>query len=504
MRALLKDVFLHLGATLDESDERVLAATLPAEGPAAQLSARLGGQRELRVVFDSADLKPGSELVAPGSHLLRVVDELLASAAVRAYVERPAEHRLTLAAVKALLAPARGARLGLEARETPSGWDLYVAYRLRYHARERTDAVEVVKVTLRPPAPLRVELAAPPEGFEAWPASPRKRVEESLLRPALDAADALVAERARDEAERIGEEAKKNLQRDAGRMHAYYSAQIAELTRGTRARREGAELRIEELEEERELRLRELAQAAEVRVEVEPLQLLTIEVPLAVARVVVRRSDAGARGRALPSDAGTEVEDETEAKAEVEGETGQVRGVEVVFDRTTGEVAIAPCPACDKPLASATVDACGAEHLVHQHCLAACPVCRRQTCAACELVACGSCASELCATCATACRACATPTCPTHRSTCAVCQAEGCARCQAACAHCGRPACADHRQAATPDAPAVFCERCAQPCPGCGTATPAAEQVRCATCGRKFCRECHPPKAGQCVLCAPA
>ena len=513
-----------------------LTATLPEveEGPAAEL-ARALGQRELRLVFESSQLVPGADLVAPGSHILRQVDELLARRGTRAYVERPAEHRLTLAAVKALIEPARGLRLGLADRRADSGWDLWVVYRTRYHTRERTDALETLHVALRPPAPPRVEPGEPPPGFEAWPAAPRKRAPEPHLGQGLAAADAAVAERAREEAIRIGAEARRKLQRDAGRMEAYYAAQMAELTRGTR-RREGSELKLEELQEEQELRLRELAAAAEVRVEVEALQLLTVEVPLARARVVLRPASASSASSssasassasassassssasassasassassssASASSASAEQDADGDASADADAPAPTpLPGLEVVLDRSSGELILAPCQACEESVVGGKLAACAGLHATHPACLHPCGACRRDVCAACDPTPCATCQRQLCPACRFTCAHCHGPTCAEHQAACAVCSASGCERCFSACAHCGERVCAQHRHAAAAGVEAAFCVRCAQPCPGCETATPEPEQVRCATCGRRFCRQCHPPEAAACRLCAP-
>lgn len=493
MKELLRQALTHLGAEVQD-EERALLASLPEgdQGPGPELARRLG-QRQLRLVFDSRDVAPGSDLVAPGSHLLRALDELLGRHGVRAYVERPAGHKLTLAALKAVLEPARGLRLSIAAREAECGWDVWVVYRVRYHTRERTDTLETVQVALRPGAAPRVEAGEPPAGFEAWVAAPRKRVPDELLLPALAAADELVLERARLEAARIGEEARQRLQRDAGRMQAYYAAQLAELSRGRR-RRDGDEQKAEELEEERELRLRELQLSAEVRVEVEPLQLLTVEVPLTRARAQVRPARTRERDPDEPETAEPE-----EGAPEPAGQ--EPPGLPVLFDRSTGEVALAPCQACGESLVRAKVATCEAGHVAHQACVKTCAACRRGLCAACQGGACDVCQRRLCATCLAPCRACERPTCVEHRAACAVCAQEGCARCLPACAHCGAPACEGHRHAAAEGAPAPFCVRCAQPCPGCHTVTPEAEQGRCPRCGRRFCRGCLPAGAEACALC---
>lgn len=476
MKEFVRDAFAHLGAEVADAG-RALTVRLPAapEGTADELATALGGS-ELRLVFDAAELDAESDLVAPGSHVLRVLEDVLARRGRRSYVVRPGAVRLTLAAVKAHgLRPAPGLAFGLGDKRLEVGYDVYVVYRLRFRSLERTDALETVRVALRPGAAPEVALEEPPVDVAEWDARPRKRAPAALMEEALALADERAARRGRAEAGRLADENRKAATKDLSRLHAYYAAQVAEWERSSR--RELAMLRIEELEEERELRLRELAAATRVHAEVRPLQLLVVEVPLQRGRLRLKDRAQGADPR-----------------------------VEVLvhLDRATGALDVPPCGACRGDLARGRVAACASGHAVHQACIDACGRCARSRCAACGEVACRACGAELCPSCQGVCPACETTTCPEHLAGCARCGAGGCAACLQACAHCGEAVCSACRRPAGEGAAAVFCSACAVSCPGCRTATSAHDTSRCGRCGRRFCRACLPREAGACALCLEA
>lgn len=477
MRSLVADVVTRLGGEVTD-DGGALTVRLPAEGPGDELARRLG-QHELRLVFEAVRIAPGVDLVAPGSHLLRELEEFLAARGRRAWVEAPAAHKLTLRSLASVVKPARGASLALEGRGADSGHDVYVVYRVRYRSLDRHDEVETVRVRLRPLAEPEVGLAEPPAEIAAWEARPRKHLPADVLEAALVLADEAVVTRGRAEGARREEEARRKASRELSRLHAFYAGQIAELERSRRT--ELAAARIEELEDERALRIHELAATTHVRVEVEPLQLLVVEVPLSTARLVVRRKGA-------------------DPAPEHDG--APAPGIDLVLDRHEGRVLLPPCPACAGSLPGGTVDACASGHVVHQRCVERCGRCARATCAACGARACAACGAATCPGCATACAACQAAVCADHTGACALCDQAGCAVCLRACAECGRAVCEADSHVAADGARAVLCTRCAVPCPGCRTATAHKELVRCAACGRKFCPTCHPREAGACVLCA--
>lgn len=293
LREFVRDALVALGAEVSETDdEAVLELRLPAEGDLPQ---RLGHAQgaELRLVFSTADLRQGHELVAPGCHLLHVLESDLEQAGRRVYVAAPGAERLSLKAI-GLRSGARE-RWTLSDREALEGYDLYLVARLRYRARERHDEVACVKVELRPgidPAhgwDAATAFEDPdPALFELKPRA-RKRVPAKALKTALQAGDESLERYARDRSRELQDGMRETSRKDLSRLHAYYAGQIAEYMR--RRKSDLNQLRVEELEEERELRVRELIAQAEVHAEIEPLQLLTVERPLQRARL--SRTPAG-------------------------------------------------------------------------------------------------------------------------------------------------------------------------------------------------------------------
>ncbi len=504
MRDLVADVVTRLGGEAMDEDG-VLSVRLPAEGPGDELARRLG-QHELRLVFEAVRIAPGVDLVAPGSHVLREIEDFLSARGRRAWVEAPAAHKLTLKSLASVVKPVRGASLALEGRGVDAAHDVYVVYRVRYRSLDRHDEVETVRVRLRPLAEPEVGLAEPPEEVAGWEARPRKHLPPETLEVALGLADEAVVTRGRAEGARREEEARRKAARELSRLHAFYAGQIAELERSRRT--DLATTRIEELEDERALRIHELAATTHVRVEVEPLQLLVVEVPLTTARLVVRRRDAL---DPVESKAGSKAErDGGDAEASTSTSTGDAErdgaepppGLPLVLDRHTGQVVLPPCPACASSLLGSAVDACATGHVVHQRCVERCGRCGEAACTACGARACAACEAPTCPGCATSCATCHSDVCSEHVGACAVCGRGGCAVCLRACAECGSAVCEADGHVAAEGARAVLCSRCAVPCPGCRTATSHKELVRCATCGRKFCPTCHPRDAAACVLCA--
>lgn len=469
--------------------------------------------------------------MAPGSHVLRALEEHLAHRARRCIVERPAEHRLTLKSLSGVVRGHRGASLVLEERENLSGWDVHVVHRVRYRTLERHDTIQATRVRLRPGAePLVEALAAPDEAAE-WTPQPRRHLPEGLLERALDLADAFVVERSRAEGERREADARRRAQKDLSRLHAYYSGQIAELERSRRT--ELAATRIEELEDERALRLHELGATTRVAVEVEPLALLVVEVPLQRATLRIRddgaersvrgkgdkaddaeaqtpaKKKAKGKGRkAVPADEEPEEAEAPAAPAAAPAAAGEepaprAPGIEVVFDRATNEVALGPCPSCDGT-ADGALERCASGHVVHARCVVPCGKCQTSACSACGSLRCRMCGADVCVACGATCPGCGTLGCSTHVGACAECKRGGCEACLRACAGCGRQVCVEDRVAASKDAKATFCTKCAVPCPSCRKATATAELRRCARCGRKFCKECNAPGAAACLLCTGA
>ncbi|MCA8920678.1 MAG: hypothetical protein KDD82_02645 [Planctomycetes bacterium] len=289
MRAFVRDVLVRFGAEV-EDEGPVLAATIPPDGPAKALHQQLGATP--RFVFSTEHLEVGTQLVAAGGHVLRTIDAFLDQRSGYVYVVKPGKQRLSLKAlgVKAL----KGYSLAFADRLDALGYDVYVSYCVRYHARERTDQLETFRVVVRPQDAILAErLEELPTEFAEWPAKPRKRAPEDAISEALAVADRAVSERAVEVGETLGEEVREGMVKDVGRLHAYYAGQIADYER-SRRNRELALLRIEELEDEREVRLAELQRSTHVRAEVQPLQILVVEVPLIQATLeVYAKADEG-------------------------------------------------------------------------------------------------------------------------------------------------------------------------------------------------------------------
>jgi len=290
MREFLRDVLQRFGAEVQDEGP-VLAATIPPEGPAQELHQQLGATP--RFVFSTEEHEVGTQLVAAGGHVLRAVDAFLAARSGYVYVVKPGKLRLSL---KALGVKARkGYSLAIGERSNESAYDVYVSYCVRYHAKERTDQLELFRVHVRPRVAITAErLESLPAEFADWPHKARKRAPEEAIAEALAVADRAVEERAREVGEELGEEVRESMVKDVGRLHAYYAGQIADYER-SRRNRELALLRIEELEDEREVRLAELQRATHVRATVQPLQLLVVEVPVIRAQLeVYAKADEGA------------------------------------------------------------------------------------------------------------------------------------------------------------------------------------------------------------------
>lgn len=465
MKPFLRDVMTALGAKVRD-DDGALCVELPEEGDGALLAKRLG-RSELALVFDSESVGAGRELVAPGSQVLRVIDEFLDPRAVRAYLLEPGTSRLTRKVLRTALSPARGLELSLENRRPAPGYTLHVVYRLRYRSIERVDSLETIRVETHPGQAPIVTSAAPGTGSEGWQSKPRKQAPDDVLAEALAAADRHVTELARVKGKEARERVRKRFSKDLSRLHAYYSGQVAEYRR--RRNSELSEMRIEELEEEREVRIKELVAASEVEVEVAPLQILTIERPLQAADVVVRVKNEEDTGEGPPR-------------------------LTVVFDRAGGALSVPPCPACAGSFSAAIVAPCAGGHVVHEECVAPCERCERASCDACEGGACGSCHVRLCPECAQACPACEAVACAEHLVACAECALAGCGACFVRCALCDDALCKEHLQDG-------YCKRCSVACPSCKAAAPKADLTRCGGCGRRFCPACLPAEATACLLC---
>jgi hypothetical protein len=370
--------------------------------------------------------------------------------------------------LRAALRPAQGLEVRLENRRPAPGYTVYVVYRLRYRSIERTDTLETVRVDTHPERDPVATSATPPADLTDWQSKPRKQASAELLTVALAAADAHVTEVAREKGKEARERVRKRFTKDLSRLHAYYAGQVAEYRRKRNS--DLSQIRIEELEEEREMRITELVAATEVEVEIEPLQILTVERALQAADAVLRVKD------------------------EEDGD-GAPPHVTVIFDKANGDLSAPACPACAGTFSAATVLFCAQGHVVHEECVSPCDRCETSSCDACEGGTCASCHSRLCPDCAARCPACEVVTCAEHLAVCSDCELAGCAACFEPCTKCGDTHCTKHLSGG-------YCRKCATACPGCKAPSPKDELTRCGSCGRRFCPTCLPAEADGCVLCA--
>lgn len=233
MKAFVAEALRAAEAEVAET-EHGLRATLPEAGPGAVLARRLQAS-ELELIFDVADLAPGRELVAPGSRLLRHLDAFLAERAGRTYVVAPATHRLTVKALRQQLSAPRGLTVGLGTRSAAVGYDVYVTYALHYRSIEREDALETVRVDLRPGRPPEVSVTDGPPEIDDLPARARKALPEEAWDAVIASADVAIAAHARAVAHSRREENRERFKTELSRLYAYYSGQIAEYERRRRS-----------------------------------------------------------------------------------------------------------------------------------------------------------------------------------------------------------------------------------------------------------------------------
>ncbi|HZU95093.1 MAG TPA: hypothetical protein VFF73_00180 [Planctomycetota bacterium] len=471
MKEFLVDFFKRYGATVT-AGEREVDVALP-EGELA----RKFGRDKLSLVFDPHDARAGIDLVAPGGHILRAIEEFLASRGRRSYVVAPRTRKLEKALVTEVLAPRRTKKLKLlmDERTDEEAWDAHFSFRLRYRGRERRDALLDVLVPVRPTEIREPSSVPPPPEATGWESHPRKRLPDDRAKEAYARALTLVDDLAAREAVELEARARARLEKDAARLEIFYDTAVVE-QQTNRVATEVAQMRIEELEQERLRKRKELVESARVEAEAEPLQLLVVERPRRKVAVRVER----------PGAAGT---------------------IDLAFDLSTGEVEAPSCPVCKKSLAR--VNVCDVGHVVHEDCAAPCSTCGKVVCGACGAVVCARGGEVAGPECARLCEGCDERVCPEHMKACKVCKGDRCTQCLHRCAHCHGLACADHRlKLATgeTEAQASLCAECGVLCPGCSRPEPRAALGRCEGCGRYFCATCLPLKKGEarCPSCRTA
>jgi hypothetical protein len=482
VRSFLADFFTRYGGKVTETDGHV-----EVELPPTEELARRFGRDKLSFVFDPHDAKAGVDLVAPGGHVLRTIEDFLAARGRRVYVVAPRTHKLEKARVTEALAPGdaknrlRKPKLAMEERSEEEAWDAHFTFRLRYRGRERKDALLDAMVPVRSSGLLEPRAVPPPAESVAWEAHPRKRIPEEKLKAAFSKALVLVDELASKEAVELEARARARLEKDASRLEIFYDTAVVE-QQTNRIATDVARLKIEELEAERLLKRKELVESARVEAEAEPLQLLVVERARRHVLVRVERP----RGK------------------DVEPARGQV---ELAFDLSTGEIETPACPACSNPLEE--VNVCDGGHVVHSGCAQECATCDKVVCVACGATKCARGGELVGPECEKVCEGCGERVCREHLGACKVCKGERCTGCLHLCAHCRGHVCEAHRLRLVleeTEAAAFLCTECGEACTGCGRPEPRTALGRCEVCGRQFCSSCLPLKKGAtaCGACRPS
>jgi hypothetical protein len=477
MKEFLVDFFKRFGATVEENEGGLTVALPSGETapPDSQELVRRFGRDRIVLVFDPHDARSGVDLVAPGGHILRTIEEFLEKRGRRSYVVAPGQKKLEKALVVEALAPAKRVKLTLEERTDEEAWDAHFTFRLRYRGRERKDALLDVMVPVRPEGIGVPRAEGPPAEAAGWESRPRKHLPEAQLKDAFARAISLVDELSVKEAIDLEARARARLERDAARLEIFYDTAVRE-QQTNRAPTDLARNKIEQFEEERALKRKELIEGARVEAEAEPLQLLVVERPR--KRVAVRV-----------------------VRPRKKGEEPAAGQVELAFDLSTGAVEPPACVACGESLAKVT--ACDGGHVVHEGCATPCAGCAKTVCKSCGAVPCARGDEITCPSCVLVCESCGGSVCPEHVGTCARCApaaagtaATRCTGCLHRCAHCGERVCEAHRLALGEETQAYLCTECGIACPGCQKTEPRSVLGRCPVCGRSFCGTCLPLKAG--------
>jgi hypothetical protein len=430
------------------------------------------GRERLRLVFHTAEAKPGVELVAHGSRIfdqmMALLDQKGAFAVLRAPVKHPGGE-LLLSAIR--LTNASVSRLRLQERTRP----LFVfIWRITYRADDKRQEIFTVwldddgKLIHQPDA--MSEDAAPRGDYarllqEAEPAAVERNEAGEALPPRLPALTQLtrLAERARSyaiyhaDARCVTHEAEilPRLYKTLNRLITYYEQQIGEVqpardSEGERRRALEADLRRKVAEEIENHRL---------RVEVELIGYVAVEIPIAVAEMTL-----------------------TTGHHEI--------AVRVEQDRYSGALRRPTCHACGDETAVATIDRNG--HLTCERCTHLCAGCNDLLCTICGVAPCPVCGIENCGQCGRMCWACGERACVAHISVCSTCGDSVCHACQTECAACGVRQCKIHLRsdcvAETRGAQELICPRCAVRCPGCQQFS--AHTGVCDASGQRFCQNC--------------
>jgi hypothetical protein len=460
--------------------------------------------RLLRLLFDRefAAIAPGYELIAPRSHVLRLIQNELAGRA--GFTRSAAIFNLdgSFSDLRALGITLRHATPEVSCRYVPRRF-YAVRYMLRQSAYERNEdtllvVVDPTRGVVLPAAEAAtfaevnlVDLGRAPYRDDLSGLQPERR--ESLLRVfqlAEEAARERVAAVLRQRAVEMGAQ----LEQECDRVRRHFAAEL----------REASPARRLELERFRDQEIRELQQRYKVRSELALLSLQEIVIPTVEYTLVIPGGDRPVR---LPQP--------------------------FVFDPLTNAVKTRHCDQCGQDRAWAycargnhfDCGACGTvEKCSHPACdqgacdthAVRCDRCSALVCADHEL-ACGYCEShrrycaehiirsfedrDICPRCARFCGDCGKAFPPQRSTVCVVCSRDFCDGHSRACPSCGKHHCQEH--GATPRHRAeVYCRRCLASCASCSGETLylKADLQYCAECGSALCRD----HLNNCVSCGKA
>lgn len=438
------------------------------------------GRDRLRVAFHTGEVKSDVELIAYGSRIFDQMMALLEQRGAFVLLRAPVKHsggELLMSAFRPTNASVSRLRLQERTRTL-----FQFTWRITYRADDKRQ--EIYTVWLDDDGRLlhQLDLAdgngahqgSPSQAMvddyvqllaDAEPAPIERNAAGEVLPPKLPALAQLtrLAERARSYAiyhadvRCVAHEAEilPRLYKALNRLTTYYAQQIGEVQPardpdGERRRAMEADLNRKVAEEIENHRL---------RVEVELIGYVAVELPVAVGEMTL-----------------------TTGHHEVT--------VRVEQDRYTGTVRRPACHVCGAETAVATIDRNG--HLTCERCIHLCAGCNDLLCAICGVSPCPVCAAENCDRCGRMCWACGERACEAHISVCPTCGDDVCHACQTECAACGVRQCKSHlRSDCVAEARGVqelICPRCAVRCPGCQQFS--AHMGVCDASGQRFCQNC--------------
>ena len=459
MRDFAWDYFSRLGATLPAEPGEEWEVVLP-----PPLAERFG-RPALHLVFDAELLSPNEDLVVFGSRTFDAMLEHLRQAGRVTAVRLPPRH-----AAQPDFAPLRTARGELRQAATAesTGHAALLVYRVSYTSDERLEELEVVACGgpggRERPELAEAELSALPLAADVLPAS-------GEWEQMVEAAQVLVAERARRRAQELRGDVQARLATQVARLRRYYG-QLESEVRGKDepARRQNAQVVRRELE----AKVAEARDMHRIRVSMELVGVATMALP-----VQAYQAELAGAGSSVP----------------------------VAAERClhTGSVSLPACAVCGQ--ATDTVEVCRGAHVVCGECWGECAGCGQAVCRECGLAFCVLGGERLCATCRRLCARCGEPVCGAHSAACSVCAETVCAACGPVCPRCGQAECRTHLVACSVcSAPA--CSHCAATCASCGALLCPDHAAACDWCGRPLCSghlaTCPGCGGAYCAACGPS